>query len=100
VSAKPRHPHRLVQFDAFRRMPQGASVWAASDSEDSDSSLTFTATNSYTAKTGPVGDAYPWLSGRWLVEPYRDTTFSVDNSEWTLPDVGQRCAAALEHSSV
>ncbi|CAM9190527.1 unnamed protein product, partial [Discosporangium mesarthrocarpum] len=53
----------------------------ASDVErpPSQVALSFQAVNSYHIRDGKPGVAYPWLLNVTLVEPYRNTTFSVDN---------------------
>ena len=43
----------------------------------SSSELAFIASNAYTRRGDKIGLGYPWLEGRILVEPYRDTMLEV-----------------------
>ena len=45
------------------------------------SDLAFIASNAYTRRGDKIGLGYPWLEGRILVEPYRDTMLEVISRE-------------------
>ncbi|CAM9789260.1 unnamed protein product [Choristocarpus tenellus] len=41
--------------------------------------MTFSVSNRYSRRGDKIGEGYPWLLDKKLVEPYRDTRFEVSN---------------------
>ena len=56
---------------------QNTAQLAGNPRVQSSSELAFTASNAYTRCGDKIGLGYPWLEGRILVEPYRDTMLEV-----------------------
>lgn len=58
---------------------KGIDVGSSADVVDDSVPLSFTANNFYTIRDGMPGQDYPWLKGKKVIEPYRETTLSVTN---------------------